>query len=190
MCHIEPVKQFLYGSELNRVNVYKYLGCFIASALKDDRDIRRQVRAIYCRGNMIIRKFSKCSVDVIYKHQLFRSYVSCSCCCVLWKDYSTSSFNMVRVACHNVYRALMGIKRVYGHSISSEYYVNNCIDGFEATQRKLTSSLRGRLHMSSNTITAPYISSLYFMFGSPLCEKWNRDTFVLRWFEEMYIYIT
>ena len=28
---------------------------------------------------------------------------------------------MVRVAYNNVYRALMGIKRVYGHSISSEY---------------------------------------------------------------------
>ena len=177
MNHIKPVKQFLYGSELNWVDAYKYLGCFITSDLKDDRDIRRQVIAIYCRGNMIIRKFSKCSVDV--KNQLFRSYVSCLYGCALWKDYSTSSFNMVRVAYNNVYRALMGIKRVYGHSISSEY-VNNCIDGFEATQRKLTSSLRGRLYMSSNTIIAPYISSRYFMFASPLCAKWNRDTFVLR----------
>ena len=54
MSHIKPVKQFLYGSELKWVDVYKYLGCFITSDLKDDRDIRRQVRAIYCRGNMII----------------------------------------------------------------------------------------------------------------------------------------
>ena len=35
-------------------------------------------------------------------------------------------------------------------------------------------------YMTSNAIIAPYISSLYFMFASPLCEKWNRDTFVLR----------
>ena len=56
-------------------------------------------------------------------------------CCALWKDYSTSSFNMVKVAYNNVYRAFMGIKRVYGHSISSEY-VNNCIDGFEATLKE------------------------------------------------------
>ena len=83
MCHIEPVKQFLYGSELNWVDVYKYLGCLITSDLKDDRDTRRQVRAIYCRGNMIIRKFTKCSVDV--KNQLFRSYVSCLYCRALWK---------------------------------------------------------------------------------------------------------
>ena len=74
---------------------------------------------------------------------------------------------------NNVYRTLMRIKRVHGHSISGEY-VNNCIDGFGATQRKLTASLRGRLCMSTNTIIAPYVSSLYFMFASPLCEKWNR----------------
>ena len=86
---------------------------------------------------------------------------------------------MVRVAYSNVHRDLMGIKRVYGHSISSAY-VNNCIDDFEATQRKLSSSLRGRLYMSSDIIIAPYISSLYFRFTSPLCAKWNRDTFVLR----------
>ena len=47
MCHTEPVKQFLYGSELNWVDVYKYLGCLSTSDLKDDRDIRRQVRAIH-----------------------------------------------------------------------------------------------------------------------------------------------
>ena len=64
MCHIEPVKQFLYGSKLSWVDVYKYLGCFITSDLKDYRDIRRQVRAIYCRGNILIQKFSKCSVNV------------------------------------------------------------------------------------------------------------------------------
>ena len=112
------------------------------------------------------------------KNQRFKSHVSCSYCSALWSDYSTSSFNMVRGAYNNVYRALMGIKRVYGHSISS-VYVNNCIYGFEATQRKLTSSPRGRLYKSSNSIIAPYISSLYFMFVSPLCEKWNRHTFVL-----------
>ena len=28
MSHIKPVKQFLYGSELNWVDAYKYLGCF------------------------------------------------------------------------------------------------------------------------------------------------------------------
>ena len=37
MCHIEPVEQFLYGSKLSWGDVYKYLGCFITSDLKDDK---------------------------------------------------------------------------------------------------------------------------------------------------------
>ena len=46
------------------VDVYKYLGCFITSDLKDDRDIRRQVRAIYCRRqydySKILKMLYKC----------------------------------------------------------------------------------------------------------------------------------
>ena len=73
----------------------------------------------------------------------------------------------------------MGIKRVYGHIISSEY-LNNCIDGFEATQRKLISSLEiAYVYIQTPSLHHTYVPSQYFMFTSPLCEKWNRDTFAL-----------
>ena len=62
MYHIGPVKQFLYGNELRWVDKYKYLGCYLTSDFADDRDLKRQARAIYSRGNMIVRKFSTCSV--------------------------------------------------------------------------------------------------------------------------------
>ena len=54
---------------------------------------------------------------------------------------------MTRDAYNNVYRALMGITRGYGHSISKGYRTNN-IDGFEVVLRKMISSLRGQLHKS------------------------------------------
>ena len=96
---------------------------------------------------------------------------------------------MIKVAYSNIYIVFMGIKRMYEYSISSQY-VNNCIDGFVATQIKLTSNLRGRLYMSSNKINAPHVSLLYYMFESPLYEKWNQNNFVLCWFEEMCTFIT
>ena len=77
---------------------------------------------------------------------------------------------MTRVAYNNVYRALMGISRGYGHGISREYCTNK-IDGFEALLREMISSLRGRLHKSANTVVASYVSSLYFMLSSSLCAK-------------------
>ena len=38
------------------------LSCFV-----DDDDIKRQVRALYIRGNFLARNFSFCSVDVKVK---------------------------------------------------------------------------------------------------------------------------
>ena len=90
---------------------YKYLGCYITSDFIDDRDLEDQARAIYSRSNMIVRKFSNCSVD--FKNQLSRSYISCLYCSALWLIFSTATFNMTRVAYNNVYRALMGITRGY-----------------------------------------------------------------------------
>ena len=78
---------------------------------------------------LIVHKFSTFSVDV--KNQLFRSYISCLYCSALWLKFSAATFSMTRVAYNNVYRALMGISRGYGHSISREYCTNN-IDGFQA----------------------------------------------------------
>ena len=86
---------------------------------------------------------------------------------------------MTRVAYNNVYRALVGISRGYGQSISREYCTNN-IDGFQAVLRKMISSLRGRLHKSVNTVVASYVSSPYFMLSSPLCAKWNVETLIMR----------
>ena len=42
---------------------------------------------------------------------------------------------MTRVAYNNVYRALMGITRGYGHSLSGEFCTNN-MDGFHAVLKK------------------------------------------------------
>ena len=64
MYHIAQVKQFLYGNQLRWVDKYTYLGCYITSDFVDDGDLKRQARAIYSRGNMIVRKFLTCSVDV------------------------------------------------------------------------------------------------------------------------------
>ena len=95
MYHIGPFKQFLYGNELRWVDEYKYLGCYLTSDFVDDRDLKRQARAIYSRGNITVRKFSTCSVDV--KNQLFRSYISCLYCSTLWLKFSAATFNMTRV---------------------------------------------------------------------------------------------
>ena len=82
---------------------------------------------------MIARKFSQCFVGV--KNQICRSYISSLYCSVLWLYYSTTTFDMIKVAYNNVYRALMWIAREYGHSIFGEICTNN-IGRFEDVFRK------------------------------------------------------
>ena len=46
------------------VHVFKYLGHVINNRLNDDDDINREIRGTFARTNTLIRKFSKCSLNV------------------------------------------------------------------------------------------------------------------------------
>jgi len=49
---------------LNTVDSCKYLGLIISAADDDNLDIVRQMGLLYARTNMLIRKFSKCDINV------------------------------------------------------------------------------------------------------------------------------
>ena len=59
--------------EIPIVTHCKYLGV-IMSEHNSDNDLKRQMRKFYANANMLIRKFSKCSVNV--KCYLFKTYCS------------------------------------------------------------------------------------------------------------------
>ena len=50
----------------------KYLGHFIENDLSDDRDINREIKSLYTRTNILIRRFSRCSIGV--KIKLFKMF--------------------------------------------------------------------------------------------------------------------
>ena len=85
----------LKGVTLHVVATYKYLGNYISDDLSDDDDINRQCR------NIILRKFSMCSVDV--KLTLFRSYCSPMYGVQLWWNYKKSTLNRLHIAYHNIF---------------------------------------------------------------------------------------
>jgi hypothetical protein len=166
--HLHPPSLSLYGKKLCWVTEVKYLGIFISDKQTDDRDIRRQLRGIYARGNMLVRKFGKCSADV--KIQLFKSYCNNLYCCQLWKNYSKVNFNKIKVAYNNVYRMLMKIKSAC--SISQLYVYNN-VDGFTVLVRKSIVNFRNRIFCSENSIICAIHTSSFFHYSSQLTEKWH-----------------
>ena len=65
------------------VESYRYLGITI-STKNSDLDLKRQMRKIYANTNLLLRKFSKCSVEV--KCYLFKIYCSNLYCAPMWFD--------------------------------------------------------------------------------------------------------
>ena len=64
---------FLDQSKIPLVEQCKYLGTTI-SIKNSDLDLKRQMRKLYANANLLLRKFSKCSVNV--KCYLFKTYCS------------------------------------------------------------------------------------------------------------------
>lgn len=62
----------LNGLSINRVTKFKYLGHFLTDGLEDDVDIERERRCLAVRGNMLARRFYRCSEEV--KVTLFKAY--------------------------------------------------------------------------------------------------------------------
>ena len=180
MCFLPKVLQncdipgiTLNDSNLEWVLEYKYLGIFISSNLCDSRDIKRQLRSIYARGNTLVRKFGKCTDQV--KLELFRSYCSNFYCCQLWSNYTTAMYNNIRVAYNNTFRFLMKIRG--RHSISNSFVQSN-IDGFTVIHRKSASSFYIRLVQSENILIKTIVSSVHFVtMSSRLGKTWKKLMF-------------
>ena len=74
----------------------KYLGFIFASNNRDDSDILKQMRMLYCRPNHIVRLFNKCSKPVLLK--LCWSFCTVFYCPYFWTHYKKTIFSKIRVA--------------------------------------------------------------------------------------------
>ena len=77
--------------KLEFVEHFRYLGHIIDNCLSDDKDINREVKALFTRTNILCRRFKRCSTAV--KLKLFRSYCMCLYDASLWCRYTVSAMN-------------------------------------------------------------------------------------------------
>ena len=166
--HIHVPDVILNDKCLSWVEEHKYLGVFISFNMSDNRDIQRQTRSTYARGNMLINKFRHCSSDV--KLQLFKSYCTSLYCCALWSNYSTNVYSKVKVAYNNIFRSLMKVDRFA--SVSHAFLQMN-LDSFSVLVRSNIFSLRKRLLGSDNCIIDCIMSSTHFLLRRSINKKWT-----------------
>ena len=84
----------LDGRDLNYVTEFKYLGHLITNDECDDKDILREVRAMFTRTNILTRRFSLCSLPV--KIVLFRTFCICFYGMELWRCFTVCATNRLR----------------------------------------------------------------------------------------------
>ena len=82
------------GVDLKFVNQFKYLGHMINNDFRVDDDIKREIRNMFMRSNILIRRYSKCSVAV--KLLLFKAFCLCLYDVSIWLHYSIVVYNKFR----------------------------------------------------------------------------------------------
>lgn len=99
---------YIGDKKLEFVNEFRYLGHIINNKFSDDDDIKREIRNLFMRTNILLRRYNKCSIGV--KLMIFRAYCVCFYDVGLWRIYSNTTFNKLR-SCYN-----KCVKMFFGYS--------------------------------------------------------------------------
>ena len=122
------------------------------STKNSDLDLKRQMRKIYANANLLLRKFSSCSVSV--KCHLFKTYCSKLYCALMWFDYTKTALKKLKIAYNNSLRRFM---RLPWRNSASKMFVNLNIYSFDKMLRIFTFGFMSRVSVSNNQ----FISSIY-----------------------------
>ena len=160
------------GEPLSYSNSVKYLGHVLTSDLSDDADIARQCRQLYAQGNILLRKFHMCSVDV--KLKLFKSFCAPLYTAHLWWQYKKCSIKKLYTAYHNVLKLQLGLSKFESSSTVCAFMNVPCC---AAVIRNLIYNFTCRLENSSNDIIVSICTSS-LCFTSRVRKHWYKFTHV------------
>ena len=161
----------LNGKELEVVNTQKYLGVFITDNLKDDNDMCRQVKSVYAKGNILVRKFYKCSMEV--KARLFKAYCCSFYCDQLWCNFNSQTYRKLQTSYNTIVRYLFNLDRRDSISQKCLYLGIDCL---KVLLRRDVFSFRERVLKCQNKLVQCITMSTYFS-SCRLMDKWNETLF-------------
>ena len=165
------VPEFVLGqARIRVVNEETYLGFILNESVTDDDHIVKEMRNLFVRGNMLIRKFVYCTEEV--KIKLFKAFCLSMYCCPLWSNYRLYSIRRLHVAMNKVFKGLM--RMPYFSSASLLFAVCN-VPNFSVLRRKLVYSLRRRIYESCNKLVTNFT---VFSTENVMHSKWDKLLFV------------
>jgi len=76
--------------------MFKYLGHIIDNSMSDDADISRELKCLFSRANVLIRRFKLCSLSV--KIRLFKAFCICFYDIGLWSNFKLCTIKKLAAA--------------------------------------------------------------------------------------------
>ena len=125
------------------------------------------MRKFYYNVNILLRKFSKCSIDV--KCYLFKMNCSNLYCSSFWYDSSKRAMKKIKIAYYNSLRRLLALPK---HNSASEMFVNLNILSFGELLRKYVYSFQSRLIISDNILLSGIFNSTTSLYY-PIWAWWH-----------------
>jgi len=125
-----PSNVFVNGVRVQFFDQVKYLRVWINASLKDDDDIQREVKSLYCAASKLRGTFDECSPAV--KNTPCHAYCMPMYACQLWSKYTKTSMKRLRAVCNNAYRIMHYIPR---NGTVCPYHVSHCVRTFDALLR-------------------------------------------------------
>ena len=119
-----------------------------------------KIYKIYANTNLLLRKFSKCSVDV--KCYLFKTSCSNLYCAPMWFDCTKTALKKLKVAYNNSLRRFMILP---WRNSASEMFANLGIPSFDELLRIFVFGFRSRIIVSTNL----FISSIQLVVFIHVC---------------------
>ena len=113
-------------------------------------------------ANMLIRKFSKCTVNVKCYLHVFKTYCSTMYCSALWFNSTKTALTKLKIAYNNSLRRLLGLPK---YNSASEMFVNLGIRSFGELLRKFVFSLKTRISVSHNSCLQSIYNSEISLFS-------------------------
>jgi len=144
---------------------------WINASLKNDDDIQRPVKSLFCAANKLRGTFDQCTPAV--KNTLFRAYCMPMYACQLWRKYTQTSMKRLRAAYNIAYRIMHYIPR----NVSVRpHQVSHCVTTFDAV-------LRNNLYRFLIRCTS---SSNFFIRSLQMFDAFYKSSFFLNYSTLLY----
>ena len=144
----------------------RYLGITL-STKNSDLDLKRQMRKIYANTNLLLRKFSSCSVSI--KCYLFKTYCFTLYCAPMWFDCNKTALKTLKIAYNNSLRRFM---RLPWRNSAGEMIENLNIYSFDELLRIFTFGFMSRVSDSSNLFISSICNSPCRLYSN-IWTWWN-----------------